>query len=97
MTAFLRFEMIKRLLVLCVLPFGIISCGAADIEIECSKLNILVQRMSSAKGTALGQLKIRANPIARKIQKEADLDVEAVKREDAYKQAHEFCSYLRDY
>ena len=53
--------------------------------------------MDSAKGTALGQLKIRANPIARKIQKEAALDSEAVKRENAFKQAHEFCSYLRDY
>ena len=53
--------------------------------------------MDSAKGTALGQLKIRANPIARKIQKEAELDVEAVKRENAFKQAYEFCTYLRDY
>ena len=67
------------------------------MEIECSKLNILVQRMDSAKGTALGQLKIRANPIAWKIQKEAELDVEAVKRENAFKQAHQFCTYLRDY
>ena len=67
------------------------------MEIECSKLNILVQRMDSAKGTALGQLKIRANPIGWKIQKEAELDVEAVKRENAFKQAHEFCTYLRDY
>ena len=89
--------MIKRLLVFGFVSFGIISCGGADLEIECSKLNILVQRMDSANGTALGQLKIRANPIARKIQKEAELDVEAVKRENAFKQAHEFCSHLRDY
>ena len=89
--------MIKRLLVFGFVSFGIISCGGADLEIECSKLNILVQRMDSANGTALGQLKIRANPIARKIQKEAELDVEGVKRENAFKQAHEFCSYLRDY
>ena len=53
--------------------------------------------MDSAKGTALGQLKIRANPIAWKIQKEVELDVKAVKRENAFKQAHEFCTYLRDY
>ena len=89
--------MIKQLFVFGIVSFGIISCGGADLEIECSKLNILVQRMDSAKGTALGQLKIRANPIARKIQKEAALDSEAVKRENAFKQAHEFCSYLRDY
>ena len=89
--------MIKRLLVFGFFSFGIISCGGADLEIECSKLNILVQRMDNAKGTALGQLKIRANPIARKIQKEAELDVEAVKRENAFKQAHEFCTYLTDY
>ena len=89
--------MIKRLLVFGFVSFGIISCGGADLEIECSKLNILVQRMDSAKGTDLGQLKIRANPIAWKIQKEAELDVEAVKRENAFKQAHEFCTYLRDY
>ena len=89
--------MIKRLLVFGFVSFGTISCGGADLEIECSKLNILVQRIDSAKGTALGQLKIHANPIAWKIQKEAELDVEAVKRENAFKQAHEFCTYLRDY
>ena len=65
------------------------------MEEQTWKLN--VQSLDSAKGTALGQLKIRANPIAWKIQKEAELDVEAVKRENAFKQAHEFCTYLRDY
>ena len=89
--------MIKRLLVFGFVSFGTISCGGADLEIECSKVKFLVQRMNSAKGTALVQLKIRANPIAWKIQKEAELDVEAVKRENAFKQAHQFCTYLRDY
>ena len=53
--------MIKRLLVFGLVSFETISCGGADLEIECSKLNILVQRMDREKGTALGQFKIRAN------------------------------------
>ena len=88
----------KRLLAVGVISLGLVSCsGTANLEVECAKLNLLVQRMNNSTGQSLGQLKIRANPIARKIQQAAELDAEAVERDEAYQQAQEFCRHLREY